>query len=58
MHQLKIRSLEIALEKLKYHEKVCKNKGFSETVLSSEKDNILEFNQYKLYTSFMLILNL
>ena len=50
--------MEIALEKLKSHEKVCKNKDFSETVLPSEKDSILEFNQYKFYTLFMLIRNL
>ena len=27
--------------KLKYHEKVCKNKDFCGIVMSSEKDNIL-----------------
>ena len=32
--------------KLKFHEKVCKNKDFFGTVMSSENDNILEFNQY------------
>ena len=32
--------------KLKSHEKVCKNKDFSGIVMSSEKDNIVEFNQY------------
>ena len=32
--------------KLKSHEKVCKNKDFCGIVISSEKDNILEFNQY------------
>ena len=32
--------------KLKSHEKVCKNKDFCEIVMPSEKDNILEFNQY------------
>ena len=31
---------------LKSHEKVCKNKKFSGIVMLSEKDNILEFNQY------------
>ena len=31
--------------KLKSHEKVCKNKHYSGIVMSSEKDNILEFNQ-------------
>ena len=28
------------------HEKVCKNKDFCGIVMPSEKDNILEFNQY------------
>ena len=32
--------------KLKSHEKVCKNKDFRGIVLPSEKDNISEFNQY------------
>ena len=32
--------------KLKSHEKVCKNKDFCGIVMQSEKDNILEFNQY------------
>ena len=32
--------------KLKSHEKVCKNKDFCGIVMPSEKDNILEFNQY------------
>ena len=32
--------------KLKCHEKVCKNKDFCAMVTPSEKDNILEFNQY------------
>ena len=32
--------------KLKPHEKVCKNKDFCGIVMPSEKDNILEFNQY------------
>ena len=32
--------------KLKSHEKVCQNKDFCGIVISSEKDNILEFNQY------------
>ena len=32
--------------KLKSHEKVCKNKDFCGIVLSSEKDIVLEFNQY------------
>ena len=31
---------------LKSLEKVCRNKYFCVTVMSSEKDNILEFNQY------------
>ena len=32
--------------KIKSHEKVCNNKDFCGIVMSSEKDNILEFNQY------------
>ena len=32
-------------DKLKYHEKPCKN-NFCGTVMPSEKGNILEFNQY------------
>ena len=32
--------------KLKSREKVCKNKDFCGTTMPSEKDNILEFNQY------------
>ena len=32
--------------KLKYHEKACKNKDFCGIVMPSENDNILEFNQY------------
>ena len=32
--------------KLKSHEKVCKNKDFCGIVMPSEKDSILEFNQY------------
>ena len=32
--------------KLKSHEKVCKNEDFCGIVMPSEKDNILEFNQY------------
>ena len=32
--------------RLKSHEKVCKNKDFCGIVMPSEKDNILEFNQY------------
>ena len=32
--------------KLKSHEKVCKNKVFWGIVMPSEKENILEFNQY------------
>ena len=35
-----------AENKLKSHEKVCRNTEFSEIVMPSEKDNILEFNQY------------
>ena len=32
--------------KLKSHEKVCKNKDFCGIVMPSEKDKILELNQY------------
>ena len=32
--------------KVKSHEKVCKNNDFCVIVKPSEKDNILEFNQY------------
>ena len=32
--------------KLKSHEKVCKNKDFCGILMPSEKDEILEFNQY------------
>ena len=32
--------------KLKSHKKVCKSKDFCGIVMPSEKDNILEFNQY------------
>ena len=32
--------------KLKSHEKVCKNKDFCVIVMPSEKDNILKFHQY------------
>ena len=32
--------------KLKSHEKVCKNKNFCGIAMPSEKDRILEFNQY------------
>ena len=32
--------------KLKSHEKVCKNNDLCEIVMPSKKDNILEFNQY------------
>ena len=32
--------------KLKFHEQVCKNKDFDGIVMPSEKDKILEFNQY------------
>ena len=31
--------------KLKSHEKVCKNEDFCGIVMPSEKDNLLEFNQ-------------
>ena len=32
--------------KLKSHEKICKNKDFCGIVMPLEKNNILEFNQY------------
>ena len=32
--------------KLKSHEKICKNKDFCGIAMPSEKNNILEFNQY------------
>ena len=32
--------------KLKSHKKVCKNKDFCGIVMPSEKDKVLEFNQY------------
>ena len=32
--------------KLKPHEKVCKNKDFWGIIMPSEEDNILEFNKY------------
>ena len=32
--------------KLKSHEKVCKNKDFCRILMPSEKEKILEFNQY------------
>ena len=32
--------------KLKFHEKICKNKDFCGIIMPSEKNNILEFNQY------------
>ena len=32
--------------KRKFHEEVCKNKNFCGIVLPSEKDSVLEFNQY------------
>ena len=32
--------------KLKSHERVCENKRFCRVAMPSEKDNILEFNQY------------
>ena len=48
--------------KLKSHEKVCKNKDFCAIIMPSLKDNILPFNQYmsqiKCHTLFMLTLNL
>ena len=44
---------------LKSHEKVCKNKQICGIAMPSEKNNILEFNQYmQSDTLFMLPLNL
>ena len=44
------------------HSKVCKYKDFCGIAMPSEKDSVLEFNQYmksdKLPYVFMLILNL
>ena len=34
------------IKKIKSHEKLCKNKDFCGIVMPSQKDNILEFNQY------------
>ena len=31
---------------IKSHEKACENKNFCGIIMSSKKDNILEFNQY------------
>ena len=36
----------ITENELKSHEKLCKNKDFCGIILSSEKSNVLEFNQY------------
>ena len=36
----------IAENKLKSHEKICKNKDFYGIIMQSEKNNMLEFNQY------------
>ena len=35
-----------AENKLKFHEKLCKNKDFCRIVMPSEKNKISEFNQY------------
>ena len=47
--------------KLKYHDKVCKNKNICGIVMPSEKNNILEFiniwSQIKCHTFSMLTLN-
>ena len=44
---LELSSLPFRTEnKLKSHEKVCQNKDFCGVVMLSEKDDILEFNQY------------
>ena len=33
-------------KKLKFYEKVCKNKDFCGIAMSSENDNLLKFNQH------------
>ena len=51
-----------AENKLKSHEKVCKNKDFCGIALASEKDNVQNLiniqSPIKCHTLFMLILNL
>ena len=44
--------------KLKSHEKVCKNKDFCVILMPSEKDSILEFNQCMKSDKMSLIFNL
>ena len=36
----------ITESKIKFHEKVCKNKDFCGIVISSQSNNVLKFNQY------------
>ena len=36
----------ITESKIKFHEKVCKNKDFCGIVISSQNKNVLKFNQY------------
>ena len=43
--------------KLKSHERICKNKGFCGIVMSTKKDNILEFNQYMKSNKMPYIIN-
>ena len=42
--------------KLKSHEKVCKNKEFSGIIMSSEKDKILELNQHMKFDKMSYII--
>ena len=59
---LKINSnCEKEIKKFKSHEKICQNKDFCKVVMPSERNNILEFNQYMKSDKMpyiMLILNL
>ena len=36
----------MSFQNIKSHEKACENKNFCGIIMSSKKDNILEFNQY------------
>ena len=42
--------------KLKSHEKVCKNKDFSRILMPSGNDNISEFNQYMMSDKMLYII--
>ena len=44
--------------KLKSHERICKNKDFYGIVMPSQKDNLLQFSQHKILYIFMLIFTL